>query len=80
MASTRFNHHYRVVAPNAAAVLRVSVVAGIADHWLLGIGGCEFAAGAIPKEAIERSLDLLFYRVRTAVAHVVVLRTGRRYR
>ena len=40
--------------------LRVSIVARIADHRLLGIGGCEFAAGAIPKEAIERRLDLLF--------------------
>ena len=39
---------------------RVSVVAGIADHRLL-VCGCEFAAGVIPKEAIKRRLDLLFY-------------------
>ena len=40
--------------------LRVSIVARIADHRLLGIGGCEFAAGAIPKEAIERRLGSIF--------------------
>ena len=53
----------------------VSVVAGIANHLLCGIGECEFV-GANPKEAIEPRLDLSFYRVRTTVAHVVVLRAG----
>src|SRR5438874_4042274 len=53
-----------------------SVVPGIHDHRASRVGWRERTAGAVAQETVERLLDLLLDPVRTAIAHLRMLRAG----